>query len=139
MGREQAQKDMGAQARRQPMADRAEVQIDGLQAAKGALDVGEVLVGTNDPIGRQGGIRDTGADHIKPVEPGFGGDARGVAGKSEALCGDGDVEQLGELVAVLDAGSQRFSAISVLRLQDGFRLRPTFFWVTKNVQIHPRI
>ena len=30
-------------------------------------------------------------------------------------------------------------SISVLRLEDGFKLRPTFFCVTKNVQIHPRI
>ena len=51
---EHAQKDMGAHPRRQPVVDRAEVQIDGLQAAKGALDMGEVLVGADDPVGRQG-------------------------------------------------------------------------------------
>ena len=40
---EPAQEDMGAHPGRQPMVDRAQVQIDGLEAAKGALDPGEGL------------------------------------------------------------------------------------------------
>jgi hypothetical protein len=40
---------------------------------------------------------------VKTIEPGFGGDAVGIAGKGETAFGHSDVEQLGELVAVLDA------------------------------------
>ena len=81
MAGEHAQEDMGAHPRHEPVVDRAEVQVDGLQAAKGALDAGEVLVGGNDSIARQGFVLDAGADDVKTVEPGFGGDASGVAGK----------------------------------------------------------
>jgi GapR-like, DNA-binding domain len=45
---EHAQKDMSAHPRGEPVVDRPEVQIDGLQAAKGALDMGQVLVGADD-------------------------------------------------------------------------------------------
>src|SRR5271167_4614660 len=48
-------------------------------------------------------LSSTGADDIKAVEPGLVGDAGGVAGKGEAVLGYGDIEQLGELVAVFDA------------------------------------
>jgi hypothetical protein len=41
MAGEHAQEDMGAHAWRQPMVDWAQVRIDGLEAAKGALDAGE--------------------------------------------------------------------------------------------------
>src|SRR5215471_5765631 len=103
MAGKHAQEDLGAHPRRQPMVDRAQVQIDGLQAAKGALDAGEVLVGADDTIGRQGIVLDAGADDVKTIEPGLGGDAGRIAGKAEAVFGDSDVEQLGELVAVFDA------------------------------------
>src|SRR5215472_18783065 len=63
----------------------------------------EVLVGADDTIGRQGMVLDAGADDVKTIEPGLGGDAGGIAGKAEAVFGDSDVEQLGELVAVFDA------------------------------------
>ena len=76
---------MGAHPRRQPVVDRAEVQIDGLQAAKGALDMGEVLVGADDTIGRQGFVLNAGADDVKTIESGLGGDARGVAGEAKAV------------------------------------------------------
>jgi hypothetical protein len=95
-----AQEDIGAHPWRQPVVDRAEVQVDGLRAAKGALDKGETFVGTDDPIRRQGIALDAGADDIKTIEPGFGGDANGVAGKGRAVFIDGDAEQLGEVVAV---------------------------------------
>src|SRR5215831_7750669 len=91
---EHAQKDVGAHPRRQPVVDRAEVQIDGLQAAKGALDMGEVLVGADDTLGRQGFVRNAGTDDVKTIEPSLGRDARGVAGNGEAVFGDADVEQL---------------------------------------------
>ena len=96
---------MGAHPRGEPVVDRPDVQIDGLQAAEGALDAGEALVGADHVIGGQSFVLDTGADDMKAVEPRLGGDAVGIAGEGEAVCGDGDVEQLGELVAVLDAAN----------------------------------
>src|SRR5215467_12351145 len=103
MAGEHAQEDMGAHPRRQPVVDWAEVQIDGLQAAEGALDMGKVLVGTDNALGRQGFVLDAGTDGVKTIEPGLSSDARGVAGEAEAVFGDADVKQLGELIAVFDA------------------------------------
>src|SRR6516165_1947233 len=100
---EHAQEDMGAHPRRQPVVDWAEVQIDGLQAAEGALDMGKVLVGPDNALGRQRFALDAGADDVKTIEPGLSSDARGVAGEAEAVFGDADVKQLGELIAVFDA------------------------------------
>jgi len=61
----------------------AQVQIDGLEAAKGTLDPGEALVGADHVVGRQGFVFDAGADDIKTVEPGFLGDAGWVAAKEK--------------------------------------------------------
>src|SRR5262249_6504165 len=83
--------------------DWAEVQIDGLQAAEGAVDMGKVLVGTDNALGRQGFVLDAGTDGVKTIEPGLSSDACGVAGEAEAVFGDADVKQLGELIAVFDA------------------------------------
>ena len=85
------------------LVDRPDVQIDGLQAAEGALDAGEALVGADHAVGGQDFVLDIGADDIEAVEPRLGGDPVGVAGEGEAVFANGDVEQLGELVAVLDA------------------------------------
>ena len=90
MAGEHAQEDMGAHPWGEPVVDRTEVQIDGLQAAEGALEVGKVLVGADDAIGRQGFVFNARTDDVKTIEPGLGGDAGGVAGKTEAVFGDGD-------------------------------------------------
>ena len=103
MAGEHAQEDVGAHPRREPVVDRPQVEIDSLEAAESALDPGEALIGADHVFGRQGFVLDAGADDIKAVEPGLVGDAGVVAGKGEAVFGDGDVEQLGELVAVFDA------------------------------------
>ena len=65
MAGEHAQEDMSTHPRRQPVMDRAEAQVDGLQAAKGALDAGEALIRANHVIGGQDAILDAGADDIK--------------------------------------------------------------------------
>jgi hypothetical protein len=78
MAGEQPQKDMGAHTRGELVVDRAQVHIDGLQAAKGALDAGEALIGADHTVGRQGARLEAGADAIETVETGFVGDA-GVA------------------------------------------------------------
>jgi hypothetical protein len=103
MAGEHAQKDMSAHPRGEPVVDRPDVQIDGLQAAEGALDAGEALIGADDIVGGQGFVLDIGADDVEAVEPRLGGDPVGIAGEGEAVFANGDVEQLGELVAVLDA------------------------------------
>src|ERR1700730_1981943 len=94
---------MGAPPRGEPVVDRPDVQIDGLQAAEGALDAGEALIGADHVVGSQGVAVDAGADDVEAVEPRLGGDPVGIGGKGEAVFANGDVEQLGELVAVLDA------------------------------------
>src|SRR5947208_7380253 len=75
-----------------------------LRVRKARSTRARLLIGADHVAGRQGVALDAGADDIKPVEPGLIGDARWVAAKAEAVFGDGAVEQLGELVAVLDAG-----------------------------------
>ena len=106
MAGEHAQEDMGAHPRCQPMVDRSQVQIDSLETAEGALDAGEALIGADHALGCQGFVVDAGADDIKAVEPGLGGDAVGIAHEGEAVSGNRDVEQLGELIAVLDAAER---------------------------------
>jgi hypothetical protein len=39
-----AHEDLSAHARRQPVVDRAQVQIDGFESAEGELDAGEALI-----------------------------------------------------------------------------------------------
>ena len=68
---EHAQEDVGAHPRCGPMADRADIEIDGLQAAEGTLDAGQVLVGLHrfiriELLGRHGC-----ADHVDAVETGL--------------------------------------------------------------------
>src|SRR5215472_2835955 len=117
MAGEHAEEDMGAHPRGEPVVDRADVQIDGLEAAKGALDPSQPLVGADHVICRQGLILKAGADDIKAVEPCLLGDAGLVAAKGEAVLGDGDVEVFGELVAV----SMRPTARAILSFPVGPR------------------
>ena len=74
---EHAQEHVGAHARAQPVENRTDVEVCSLEAAKGALDTGEALVGTH----RIGGIDSlgwhTGAQHVEAVERGLFGN-RGV-------------------------------------------------------------
>src|SRR5262245_10641221 len=98
---EHAEKDMSAHPRGEPVVDRAEVQIDGLETPKDGLDPSQTLVAADHVIGRQGLILKAGADDIKAVEPRLLGDAGLVAVNREAVFGNGNVKVFGELVAVL--------------------------------------
>jgi len=100
---EHAEKDMSAHPRGEPVVDRAQVQIDGLEAAKGTLDPSQALVGADHAIRRQGFGLKAGADDIKAVEPRLRGNAGLVAAKGEAVFGNGNVEVFGEPVAVFEA------------------------------------
>ena len=99
MAGEHAQKDMGAHPRAPANGGSGGCADRRSSGAEGALDAGEALIGADHALAGQSAGFDTGADHIKPVEPGFGGDAVGIAGKAETVFGNRDVEQLGELVA----------------------------------------
>ena len=68
---EHAQEDMGTHARCGPMADRADIEIDGLQAAEGPLDAGQVLVGLQSFIRIELPGRHGCADHVDAVETGL--------------------------------------------------------------------
>src|SRR5258706_5907931 len=72
---EHAKKDMGTNAIGGPMADRANLEIDGLQATESALDAGQILVGL-DALRRAHRVgRQAGADDIEPLETGLSRDA----------------------------------------------------------------
>ena len=44
---EHTEEDMGAHPPGEPVVDRANVEVDGLEAAKGSLDPGETLIGSD--------------------------------------------------------------------------------------------
>src|SRR5580704_19328994 len=79
------------------MEDGTDVEVDGLEAAKGALDTGEAFVGAH----RIGGIEsigwNAGTQHIEAVERGFCGDRGVIAREAQRIVGDGDAEVLGDL------------------------------------------
>src|SRR5256885_905857 len=82
------------------MTDRANLEIDGLEASEGALDAGQILVGLHalgaaHRVGRQAG-----ADDIEPVETGLSRDAVELAAPGEVAVANIEGEVLGHLVAV---------------------------------------
>ena len=103
---EHAQEHVGAHAVGTAMMDRPDLEIDGLDASKGAFDLGEIFVG---PDGRGGVERlglEVGAQHIDAIERGFGVDLRGLALEGEIVVGDGEDEVLGHFVTI-DHGTDR--------------------------------
>jgi len=81
------------------MEDQTNVEIDGLEAAKGTLDIGQALVSAH----RIGGIESIGwnarAQHVEAVERGFCGDCGVIAREAKRVIRDGDAEVLGDLAA----------------------------------------
>src|SRR6266851_737341 len=84
------------------MVDGAHLEIDRLEAAKRALDMGEPLVGADDFGRGQPGRVDRGADDVESIEGGFTGDAGFVALVPEARVGDLEREVLADLAASED-------------------------------------
>ena len=77
---------MGAHAIGQPVIDRPDLEIDGLEAAEGALHQAQGFVaahggGVVERVGRQAGAHD-----VEAVEGRLGGDLVGLAGEAEAWC-----------------------------------------------------
>src|SRR5208282_3866380 len=93
-----ADKHVGLDAFLEPVEDGPQVQVVGFDVPEVPLDVFEVLVG-GDHGGRvefAGG--DGGAEHVEPVQGGFGVDLVLLAGDGQAGIGDGDGEVLAGLV-----------------------------------------
>jgi len=65
---EHAQQDMGADAVGAAMVDGADLEIDGLMAAEGALDPGELLVAGDNAGGVEGRGGEAGAQDVDAVE-----------------------------------------------------------------------
>src|SRR5262245_20812787 len=99
---EHAQEDMRAHAARIPVADRANLEIDGLHRAEGPVDPGEVLVGVYGMIAGQRLPRYAGANDIDAIEPGLGGDLFDLARPAEVAVANVEGEVLGHLLGIDD-------------------------------------
>src|SRR3954449_7496289 len=85
---EHAQEDVSAYPFSRPVTDRSDLEIDGLQAAEGACDPREVLVGLHRLVGVEMLCRHAGADDIDPIKAGLFGDALGTALEREMAVAD---------------------------------------------------
>jgi len=99
---EQAEKDVGPDPRLGPVVDRADLQVDRLEAPEGALDPGQELVRADDVGAREALRRDRCTEDVEPVEGCLLDDRGLVAGDRQPIVGDRDLEVLGDLVAVDD-------------------------------------
>ena len=99
---EHAQEDVGAHARRRPVEDRTQMDVDGLQGAERALDLGKTFVGADSRGVIERFLRQAGAHDINSVQRRLGGDRRGLAMEREVRLADDEVEVLGHLVPVDD-------------------------------------
>ena len=68
--------------------DRADLDVDGLEAAEGALSVGELLVGFDGRCGIERRGFEAGAQHVDAIEGGFGRDLWRVARERQGVIGD---------------------------------------------------
>jgi hypothetical protein len=86
---EHAQQDVGAHARRRPMEDRTQMDIDGLQRAERALDPRQALVGTDGCRVIEQLLGQVGAHDVDAVQRRLGGDRLGLAMERETRLADG--------------------------------------------------
>ncbi len=93
-----ADQHVGFDALSEPVEDRAQVQVAGLDVAEVPLGVFEVLVRGDDAGRVELAGRDGGAQHVEPVEGGLGVDLVLAALDGQAGIGDGEAEVLGGLV-----------------------------------------
>ena len=92
-----ADEHVGAHAVFQVVVDRADLQVHRLEAAEGALDGAEALVGAHG-VGRPEFVgRHAGADHVEAVQGRLGVDAGLVAAVGEVALLDGEFEMLADL------------------------------------------
>src|SRR5919197_4343716 len=93
---------MGAHAWAHPVIDRTNLEICGLEAAKGALDTGEALVGAHRIVGGERLGWHIGAQHVEAVERSLLGDRGLIAREAQRVVGDGDIEVLTDLAVADD-------------------------------------
>jgi hypothetical protein len=93
---------VGAHALVEAVVDRAQLELDPLEGAEGALGLGERLVGADDIGGGELRARDARAQDVDPVEGGLGGDLVLLAPVGEAVVLDLELEVLTHLEAVPD-------------------------------------
>ena len=91
---------MGPHAIGIPVPNGADLEINGLHGAERPLDPREIFVRLDrmrsaEILGRHGG-----PDDIDAIEPGFGRDLRGLAGKGEVAIADIEGEVFGHLLGV---------------------------------------
>ena len=79
---EHAEEDVRPHAAGEPVVDGADVEVDRLEVAEGALDVGEALVGEHRVRGVEGLGRRRGAQDVEAVERRLAGDRRRRCGRS---------------------------------------------------------
>ena len=84
------------------MEDGPQVQVVGFDVAEVPLDVFEVFVGGDHGGGVELVSGDGGAQHVEAVQGGLGVDLVLLAGNSQAVIGDGEVEVLAGLVRADD-------------------------------------
>ena len=99
---EHAEEDVGADAIRSVVVDGSDLEVHGFEAAEGAFDAGEALVGADGVVGVEAFGLDVGADDVDAVELLFGFDLVLEACEGEGVVGDAGFEVLGDLVAVDD-------------------------------------
>src|SRR6202166_4167591 len=93
---------MGAHTASATMMDRPDLEIDGLEAAERALDIGQAFVDADDRTAVEQVGCDAGAHHVETIEQGLVVDRLAPALDDEIVVSDGDVEVLGHLVVVDD-------------------------------------
>src|SRR5919198_5471033 len=91
---------MGAYPLGQPVPNRADVEVHGLQAPKGALHCRQTLIRADGPLGRESLPRHTRADHIDPIERRVRSEALRIASIPQLRVGDRDLEVLAHLKTI---------------------------------------
>ena len=102
---EHAKEDMGSHTVRGPMADGADIEVDGLQAAESALDPREIFVGLDRFFGIELFGRHGRPDHIDAVEAGFLFDLFGPSLDGEMAIANLNGEVLADLAIVDDCAN----------------------------------
>src|SRR5579859_4217078 len=104
---EHAEEDVGSYPVCGPVADRSDLQIDGLHVAEVALDAREVLAGLHRLVGIKPRGRHRGADHVDTVEASIGVDLLGPPPEAEVAVADLDREVVAHLATVDDRHADR--------------------------------
>ena len=97
---EHAEKDMGTDPIDQVMIDGADLEVDGLVAAKRLLDVAEVFVGTHRLLGVERCLLYIRADDVDPIEGGLLGDFHLITRIGEACLADVETKVFRHLEAM---------------------------------------